>query len=868
MTPKNFTRRDVLKIGAIAPAAARAFASQSASGHFSEDASSRQETNNAIEASLRERLLLDFNWRFHFGHADDPTRDFNFGRGSAFAKSGELFLPSRPNFDDSKWQEIDLPHDFAVALPFVNAPELTDFGYKPVGRNFPETSIGWYRRIFEIPANDANRRLSLEFDGVFRDCIVALNGHYLGRNLSGYAPFRFDITDFANYGGKNILVVRVDATEHEGWFYEGAGIYRHVWLTKTAPLHVAHDGVYVTSRLDGSSAQVSIVTEIENAIDESQILPTLHLTQTIFNSGGKQVATAFAPVGSIPAWSTKQISQTLRIDNPALWSLEIPHLYRLVTTLAGVNAVADRCETPFGIRTIHFDPDKGFFLNGERVEIKGTCNHQDHAGVGSALPDRVQYFRIARLKDMGANAYRTSHNPPTPALLDACDRLGMLVMDETRMMSSDNEGLSELERMMRRDRNHPSIFLWSLGNEEPEQGTPRGARIAATMKRLARRIDPTRPVTVAMNGHWGAGYSKVVDVQGFNYFHLGSVDKFHTDFPAQPCIGSEEASTVSTRGIYENDAARGYVSAYDVNKPDWGSLAGDWWPYFVARPFLAGAFVWTGFDYRGEPTPYAWPCISSHFGIMDTCGFPKDNYFYYQAWWTSQPVLHVFPHWNWQGKEGQPISVWVHGNCEEVELFLNGRSLGKHHMSRNSHLEWKVNYAPGTLLARGFTGGKLVAESKQETTGAPAAIKLIPDRQAINADGEDVALVTVAVLDDKDRVVPIADNEITFELTGLGKVIGVGNGDPSSHEADKPPSQLYDSHGALMFAGATGYGAGSMPNAPQILAMRRCFNGLAQVIVQAKRQSGDIILTARSSGLRSATLNITAQAASLRPAVP
>ncbi|HEV2224189.1 MAG TPA: beta-galactosidase GalA [Candidatus Acidoferrales bacterium] len=866
MTPKNFTRRDVLKIGAIAPAAARAFASQSASPLLSEAESPRQEIAGHPELSPRERLLLDFNWRFHFGHADDPARDFGYGKGGAFAKSGELLLPSRHNFDDSQWQTIDLPHDFAVALPFINAPELTDYGYKPVGRNFPETSIGWYRRVFEIPADDSNRRLSLEFDGVFRDAIVVLNGIYLGRNLSGYAPFRFDITDFVRYGEKNILVVRVDATEHEGWFYEGAGIYRHVWLLKTSPLHVAQDGVYVTSKQNGSSAQISIATEVANESDSAQ---SFRVTQAIFDSAGKQIATVESDVVSIPQWAAQTISQTLRVENPSLWSLANPTLYRLVTTTSGGSQILDHCETPFGIRDFHFDPDKGLFLNGEHVEIKGTCNHQDHAGVGSALPDRLQYFRVARLKEMGANAYRTSHNPPTPALLDACDRLGMFVMDETRMMSSSREGLSQLERMVRRDRNHPSIFLWSLGNEEPLQGTSTGARICASMKRLVRRLDSSRPVTLAMNGRWGQGASAVLDVQGFNYFHEGSVDKFHADFPAQPCFGSEEASALCTRGIYSNDPVRGYMSAYDVNTPGhYASTAEQWWNFYSARPFAAGAFLWTGFDYRGEPSPYQWPCISSHFGVIDTCGFPKDTFFYYQAWWTSQSVLHVFPHWNWPGKEGQPISVWAHGNCEEVELLLNGKSLGKHPMPRNSHLEWKVNYVPGTLLARGFTGGRLASESKQETTGAPATVKLTPDRQTIDADGEDVAVIAVEILDDKNRVVPIAANEVTFELTGPGKIIGVGNGDPSSHEADKPPAQLYDSHGALMFGSMFDQSARPMPNTPQILVMRRCFNGLAQVIVQSQKQPGDIVLTARSSGLQSATLKIAAGAAPSRPAVP
>ncbi|MHB8526286.1 MAG: beta-galactosidase GalA [Candidatus Acidiferrales bacterium] len=834
MPPKNFTRRDVLKLGAITPAAASALASQFPTLPFRDDESARQQKDNESAAAERERLLLDFNWRFHFGHADDPALDFGFGLTSAFAKSGELFLPSREDFDDTPWQAIDLPHDFAVGLPFVDAPELTTFGAKPLGREYPATSIGWYRRVFEIPSSDLGRRIALEFDGVFRDCIVALNGHYLGRNLSGYAPFHYDITDFANYGGKNVLVVRVDATEHEGWFYEGAGIYRHIWLVKTGSVHVAPWGTYVTSEVRHGVAHISVATEIANDTDAAT---PCRVVSAIFDSGGKRIATVRSSPATIAPWTCHDFTQQMDVLNPALWSIEEPNMYRLLTIVEHASGAVDRYETPFGIRTIRFDPDKGFFLNGTHVEVKGTCNHQDHAGVGSALPDRIQYFRIARLKEMGANAYRTSHNPPAPELLDACDRLGMMVMDETRMMSSSKEGLSQLGRMMRRDRNHPSIILWSLGNEEPDQGTERGARIAATMKRLARRIDPARPVTVAMNGGWGKGYSRVVDVQGFNYFHNGNVDQFHTDFPVQPCIGSEEASAYSTRGIYETDPLRGYVSAYDVNKPGYGSTAEEWWKYYTARPFVAGAFAWTGFDYRGEPSPYKWPCISSHFGVIDTCGFPKDTFFYYQSWWTSKPVLHVFPHWNWQRKEGHPIRVWVYSNCEQIELLLNGESLGRKSMPRNSHLEWEVNYAPGVLLARGFAGGKVIAESSQETTGAPAAISLSADRQTIGADGEDVSIVTAAILDGENRIVPVADNQISFTLTGPGKIIGVGNGDPSSHEPDKA-------------------------------SQRKSFNGLAQVIVQAHKTPGDIMLSAASRGLQTASVTIAAKAAAaLRPAV-
>jgi beta-galactosidase len=831
---RKWSRRDVLKTAVVAPAAARAFVSQGALAPLNEF-DSPQGTEAEPLASPRERLLLDFGWRFHLGHADEPAQDFGFGRRSEFAKSGELFRPSRKDFDDSGWQAIDLPHDWAVELPFVDDPSVNEIGAKPLGRAYPATSIGWYRRVFEIPQSDLGRRLSLEFDGVFRDSIVALNGNFLTRNLSGYAPFRCDITDFVNYGGKNVLVVRADATEHEGWFYEGAGIYRHVWLVKTNVLHVAHWGTYVASAVRGNAADVVVETTVKN---ENDAETDCRVVSRIVDSAGKEVGASRTERAKISAWGRRVFQQRIGLKDPLLWSLETPNLYRLITTVETDNAAIDQSETAFGIREIRFDAAQGFFLNGKPVKIKGTCNHQDHAGVGSALPDRLQYYRIAKLKEMGANAYRTSHNPPTPELLDACDALGMLVMDETRMMSSNTEGLSELERMIRRDRNHPSIILWSLGNEEPEQGTERGERIAATMKRLIRRLDPTRPVTMAMNGSWGKGLSKVVDVQGFNYFHNGDVDKFHTDFPAKPCIGSEEASAFYTRGIYVTDKARGYISAYDVNPAgDYASTAEQWVKYYATRPFVAGAFVWTGFDYRGEPAPYGWPCISSQFGIMDTCGFPKDPFYYYQSWWTEKPVLHVFPHWNWAGKEGQEISVWVHGNCEEVELFLNGRSLGRQAMPRNSHLEWKVNYAPGALVARGFTGGKLIAETKQETAGAPAGIRLTPDRSNIRADGEDVSIVRAEIVDAQGRVVPVADNEVSFQVSGLGRIIGVGNGDPSSHEPDKA-------------------------------SQRRAFNGLAQVILQAMKQPGEITVAAASHGLLPASMTIKAETSSLRPAVP
>jgi len=512
-------------------------------------------------------------------------------------------------------------------------------------------------------------------------------------------------------------------------------------------------------------------------------------------------------------------------------------MYRLVTTVSASAAEADRYETPFGIRSVRFDPDNGFFLNGKRVEIKGTCNHQDHAGVGCALPDRIHSFRIEKLKGMGSNAYRTSHNPVAPELLDAADRLGMLVLSETRTMSSSPEGLSQLERLIRRDRNHPSVVLWSLGNEEPEQGEPRGARIVRTMRRLVRRLDPSRLVTVAMDKHWGKGISGSVDVQGFNYLSDGpEMDEFHKRFPKQPTIGTEVASTLATRGIHSTDKERSYFSAYDVNAPEWGAVAEHWWKTYADRPWVAGGFVWTGFDYRGEPTTYAWPCVNSAFGILDTCGFPKDDYFYYQAWWSGKPTLHLLPHWNWPEREGQEIEVWCHTNLERVELLLNGRSLGTQEVPHNSHLCWKVKYAPGVLEARGFQNGRRVLTARRETVGQAAGIVLVPDRQAISADGEDVAMIEVRVVDQEGRVAPQADNEITFRVSGAGKLIGVGNGNPTSHEADKGQ-------------------------------IRRAFNGLCQAIVQAAREAGEIRVEAESPGLKPAVLMIPVGKARLRPAV-
>jgi len=934
----------------------------------------------AADAGPRERLRLDAGWRFHLGN--------EWGGGQNLAKAGSGAGPASVAFGDGSWRRVDLPHDWAIELPFDPKADA-GHGFRAIGEGFPQNGVAWYRRTFALPASDAGRRLWLEFDGVYRDSTVFVNGWFVGHHESGYTGVRYDITDVANCGGDNLVAVLVDASQPEGWFYEGAGIYRHVWLVKTAPLAIAPDGVFVAPRFQDNVPVGPAEIHLEAQLLNQQPAPAeATVTWEITGPDGRTAATATRRV-PVEAKSGAAAAQIARIQNPRLWSPETPVLYRLVTTVAAGGRTVDRVETEFGIRTVGFDANRGFLLNGQPYLLKGTCNHQDHAGVGVAVPDGVQYYRVARLKEMGVNAWRTAHNAPAPELLEACDRLGMLVMDENRLLGSDARHLWWLGELIRRDRNHPSVAIWSLANEEfTVETTAAGARVAATMQALVKRLDPTRPVTYnAPIGNVWEGINSVIEVRGWSYrMGVDRMDAYHAAHPQQPNVGSEQGSTVSTRGIYANDPVRGYVSAYDDNHPEWANTAEEWMGFFDPRPWLSGGFVWTGFDYRGEPTPYAWPCINSHFGVLDLCGFPKDNFWYYQAWWTAQPVLHLLPHWNWAGREGQPIDVRALSNCDEVELFLNGRSFGRQRMPRVSSLRWQVPYEPGTLSAKGYKGGKLVAETKVETTGAPAALRLEPDHPAIGANGEDVAVVTVAVVDAQGRVVPVADNAVSFSLAGPGRILGVGNGDPSCHEpdvsvaapvlrsapvtdwrwkriddpyVDKLPEAaagaddsgwdkadvtaesgpLTDREGGVFrghftvsaadlnasaielvcsrlsgggwvyvngvrlaqtsdprtaaaygikallhsgentvaialknYGGAGGVNRGvslrvAEPPAP-VAWSRSAFNGLAQIIVQASRESGALKLTASAAGLAPATLVIEAKPARPRPSVP
>jgi beta-galactosidase len=735
-----------------------------------------------LAQQTREKLAMDKSWRFNFGHPSDQDKDFGYGKAvfSSYAKAAFADGPASPNFDDRAWRKLDLPHDWGVEAPF-DSRASGSHGFKAFGKNFPARNVGWYRKSFFVPFTDDGKKISIEFDGVFRNTIVWINGHYLGIEPSGYSSFRYDLTDYLNYGGNNVIAVRVDASMEEGWFYEGAGIYRHVWLVKTAPLHVDYNGTFVSSEIANHAAAIKVMTTIVN---DGKTKQSFTLQHVVVDANGHHVDSITVNNLSLPAGVSAEFPAQIKLNNPRLWSLEDPYLYKMITQISAGGKTSDVYETPFGMRSIRWDPDKGFFLNGKHVKLQGTNNHQDHAGVGTAIPDELQRFRILKLKEMGCNAYRCSHNPPTPEMLKACDELGMLVIDENRLMGTSHQILKELRSMIVRDRNHPSIILWSLGNEEwGMEGAETGARIAGTMQDYAKRLDSTRLHTVAISGGWGKGISTVVEVMGYNYMSHGNTDKQHKDFPAQAGVGTEEGATFSTRGVYVDDKTNCHLNAYDWDPTDWGASAEEGWTYYNSREFLAGMFIWSGFDYRGEPTPFGWPAIASQFGVLDLCGFPKDNAFYYKSWWTKTPMVHFFPHWNWT--KGDSVKVWTYSNCEEVELLLNGKSLGRRKINKDSHGEWKVRYMPGTLEAKGYIAGKTIASDKVQSTGRGSIIQMQSHKSEIGADGEDLAIITVSELDAKKRFVPDANDEVIFSIQGPGKIIGVGNGDPSSHEADQ-----------------------------------------------------------------------------------
>ena len=728
-------------------------------------------------------------------------------------------------FKPEDWKEVNIPHDWCVEGNFVNDNSI---GSSPAVSGYLPGGIGFYRKEFEIQETDKGKKISIEFDGIFRNSTVWVNGQLIGNHQSGYIPSNYDLTDILRYGneGKNVILVKVDATEYEGWWYEGCGIYRHVWLTKTDRLHVDRFGTYVTTpSVSSDEASVSIKTTLKN---EYKVAKNVTLVSKIVDNKGI-VLDVKTTSQVIEPFSSTEIAQKGAIQKPLLWSPETPTLYKVLSEVSEKGNVIDTYETTFGVRTIEFNRN-GFFLNGKLYPVKGTCNHQDFAGIGVALPDKINEYKLKLLKVMGSNAYRCSHHPPTPELLDMCDRMGLLVLDENRLLSSSEEGIKDLETMLYRDRNHPSIFMWSMENEEWIQGTVTGTRILETMAANTHKIDPTRPLTAAMNhGRNEGGYSDVLDVVGYNYGDkkLAYV-KDHEKYPHRIEFCTETTSFISTRGEYQNDWGKGYVSNLGLWQPEWGPLPGEDWADIVKYPYLGGLFVWTGFDYRGEPTPYQWPCVTSHFGFMDICGFPKDGYYAYKAAWTNTPVVHIFPHWNWPGKEGDSIQVHCYTNCEVVELLLNGKSIGKQKAIPYTKLIWSLKYQPGKLEARGYKAGKLITKDIVETTTVPAQITLSSDCNTLKADGCDVAIIRVAINDAKGRVVPTTGNLVKFSIEGPGKIIGTGNGNPSSHEPDKA-------------------------------TQRMAFNGYCLVLVQTNKQAGEIRFKASSETLKGSEVILKAE---------
>jgi beta-galactosidase len=785
--------------------------------------------------SVRETVRLDKGWRFAFGHAADPQKDFGCGTEyfNYLTKANSIHNegPYAQKFNDSTWQEVQIPHDWVTTLPY--APEAShSHGYKTVGWKYPETSVGWYRKVLNIDESDYGKHLMLRFDGIFRNATVWFNGFYMGTEPSGYVTQVYDITPYINYGGNNLICVRADASLEEGWFYEGAGIYRDVWLDKSAEVSVAPFGtfVYADMKEPFDQAILHVKTDVTNYGLETKQYVVEH---RLLDAEGHEVAHGSEHENPLKPKDTRTSNFMMKVMNPHLWSTDDPYLYKVETTVRVDGQVCDVYETTTGLRTVAFDSERGFLLNGEPLKLKGVNMHQDHAGVGAAIPDALQAWRIQQLKKFGCNAYRASHNPMTPALLDICDREGILVIDENRLMGINEEHLRLLERMIKRDRNHPSIILWSDGNEEwGLENTIQGTRVAEAMREYTRLYDPTRPSTVANAG--GVELIKGLDVVGFNYIVQNDVDNRKKANPSWKIVGTEETTGCGTRGVYFDspEYPGRMISINRTDKPGVENVIERGWQFYADRPWAAGLFYWTGFDYRGEPNPLQYPAHDSEFGILDYCGFPKDEAWYLKAWWTEEPTLHIFPHWNLQGHEGEEVELWAYSNCDEVELTVNGKKLGRQKMPCNGHLKWKATYQPGKVVAVGYKNGKHILTETIETTKAAYKTVLKADRSTITADGRDLAIITIEVQDAKGRMVPDACPLLTFQLEGEGHILGAGNGDPMYLGEDHPKRQECRTF--------------SIP----------AFNGLAQLLVQSTETAGSITLRCISEGLQTSTLQI------------
>ena len=775
-----------------------------------------------------KRISFNQNWRFQLGDVKD----------------GQNVL-----LNDSHWRQLDLPHDWSIEGEFSEKhPAGTGGGALPGG-------LAWYRKTFAAPATAKGKLVFVEFDGVYRNSEVWINGHYLGKRPYGYSSFQYELTPHLVYGPRtNVIAVRVDNSQQpNSRWYSGSGIYRNVWLTTVEPVHVDHWGTFVTTpEVSEQSATVVIKTKLRN---DSRSAARVSLTSIIQDANGREIARQTEKeIG--PPGSNAEVSQTLRVSAPMLWSDERPYLYKVVSQLQQGRRILDRYETTLGIRTFRFDIDKGFFLNGKPVKIRGVCNHHDLGSLGAAVNTRAMERQLEMLKAMGVNGIRTSHNPPAPELLDLTDRMGFIVMDEafdvwkkekTKFdyhLDWDEWHKRDLEDMVLRDRNHPSVFIWSIGNEVAEQWTdgPDAGRISKQLVAIVRNLDKTRPITAACNSVRQQNSLLTdgdLDLIGTNYDHK-KIPQLQKMFPGKPIIGTETTSALATRGSYDmpSDQIRRWpkkwdevlkdgnpdytCSAYDNVSAPWGSTHEETWKIVKKHDFFSGMFIWTGWDYIGEPTPYPWPSVTSYFGIIDLAGFPKDTYYMYQSEWTDKPVLHIFPHWNW--KTGDKVDVVAYFNADEVELFLNGRSQGTRRKQGDEvQVFWRLPYEPGILKAVSRKNGRVVLTREVRTASKPARIELIPDRKTLESDGMDLSFVTVKIVDANGTLVPFADHLIKFEVSGEGSIVGVDNGYQASHES---------------FKGKT----------------RKAYHGMALAIVQRKQRPGRIVLKASSDHLSPASV--------------
>ncbi|MCX6972444.1 MAG: DUF4982 domain-containing protein [Verrucomicrobia bacterium] len=729
------------------------------------------------------------------------------GEVEVWSKAGNHGISNPANTFVDKWRTVSLPHDFVLEGEFTSDLPTKNGGLRG-GR-------AWYVKKFVLPENDRGHRISIEFDGVYRDCSVFFNGHFVGRHLSGYTSFAFDITDVCTFGGTNAIAVYVDATLDELWSYEGGGIYRGVRLVKSDLVHVPQWGVCVRTGGADDPGKADAEVTIRNST-YADVLAEIHCR--IIDRAGVEVARAQTPV-SVPLLCDAVKPVALSVKSPQLWNLEEPTLYTMEVNVCVDGKTVDTYQQAFGFRFIRFDPDTGFHLNGKPLKIKGTGCHQDSGCVGVAVPPALQAWRVMKLKSFGCNALRTSIVPADPALLDSCDRLGMLVMTEIRSPGISREQREDMADLVRRDRNHPSVILWSLGNEEFKlQGTEWGVNIFRRLQHIAHQLDPTRPTTYALVGDWFA-ISEFYDRKGFRFDVFGAnyrcgegsqcYDDFHQKYPDTPILGSETWGGTCSRGLYGEDNCpiakrwledklsrcwgddRRYISAYANWTTPWGYSIEEMWQDCAGRPFMAGTFIWTGFDYRGETTPYLWPSVITRFGVIDLCGFYKPVAHYLRSWWRpNDPHIFVMPHWNWEGNEGKSIDVRCYANTAEVELLLNGESLGRKAMPVNGRLDWQVSYASGELTAVGFDAeGKEVSRVLNRTAGPSAAVRLECERV------DNILVVNASIVDAHGTVCPLADNEVTFTCDGVARLLGVGNGNPLSHEPDQGTNRRKAYHG-------------------------------------------------------------------------